>query len=290
MDKSKTGEIIKNARIQKGFTQMELGEILGVSNKAISRWETGESFPDIGMLENIASTLDLNIDEIVLGESTDFESEALKKALHLAKIQIVEKRRTIIINALWIIALIVLIFLFSVVFVTNQAISWHFVGDCILFVVILVSLFALRTSFHDSTHPYDIQFKKILFITPIVLIVYDMLVILGASLLFSNGRYVINIAPANVGPVTAFLLGMACIISLFLIGIIGYRYIILKEIGIAQGIICLGSYFISLACGQHLYDLVTLEDFLIGIIIKLIILIAITCVALIINKNVGELS
>ena len=131
MDKSKTGEIIKNARIQKGFTQIELGEILGVSNKAISRWETGESFPDIGMLENIASTLDLKIDEIVLGETTDFESEALKKALHIAKIQIAEKRRTIIVNALWTITFLIMFFLFIDVFVINQAVSWYFREDCI---------------------------------------------------------------------------------------------------------------------------------------------------------------
>ena len=44
MDKEKTGLLIKNARFQKGYTQTELGDILGVSNKAISRWENGDSF------------------------------------------------------------------------------------------------------------------------------------------------------------------------------------------------------------------------------------------------------
>ena len=49
MDKIKTGNMIRDARTQKGYTQTELGTLLGVSNKAVSRWENGDSFPDIGV-------------------------------------------------------------------------------------------------------------------------------------------------------------------------------------------------------------------------------------------------
>lgn len=44
MDKQKTGELIKSARIKKGYTQVELGDLLGVTNKAISRWEKVKVF------------------------------------------------------------------------------------------------------------------------------------------------------------------------------------------------------------------------------------------------------
>ena len=44
MDKQKTGMLIREARIKKNYTQSELGDLLGVSNKAISRWENGVSF------------------------------------------------------------------------------------------------------------------------------------------------------------------------------------------------------------------------------------------------------
>lgn len=44
MDKQKTGELIRNARIKKGYTQVELGDLIGVTNKAISRWEKGIVF------------------------------------------------------------------------------------------------------------------------------------------------------------------------------------------------------------------------------------------------------
>lgn len=43
MDKQKTGELIRNARIKKGYTQVELGDLIGVTNKAIFRWEKGVS-------------------------------------------------------------------------------------------------------------------------------------------------------------------------------------------------------------------------------------------------------
>lgn len=43
MDKKKTGSLIKEARIKKNYTQSELGDLLGVTNKAVSRWENGDS-------------------------------------------------------------------------------------------------------------------------------------------------------------------------------------------------------------------------------------------------------
>lgn len=42
MNKEKTGELIREARIKKNYTQSELGDLLGVTNKAVSRWEKGE--------------------------------------------------------------------------------------------------------------------------------------------------------------------------------------------------------------------------------------------------------
>ena len=41
MDKKKTGELIREARTKKNYTQTELGDLIGVTNKAVSRWENG---------------------------------------------------------------------------------------------------------------------------------------------------------------------------------------------------------------------------------------------------------
>ncbi|MCR5755450.1 MAG: helix-turn-helix domain-containing protein [Acetatifactor sp.] len=77
MDKKKTGELIKEARVAQGYTQQELGDLVGVSNKAVSRWENGESFPDIAVFESLANVLHLKIADIVLGQKDAENSEAV---------------------------------------------------------------------------------------------------------------------------------------------------------------------------------------------------------------------
>ena len=56
MNAEKTGEFIRNLRKEKNITQQELAEMLNVSDKAVSRWETGRGFPDIGNLEAVSYT------------------------------------------------------------------------------------------------------------------------------------------------------------------------------------------------------------------------------------------
>ena len=79
MDEKKTGSLIKEARINKNYTQSELGDLLGVTNKAVSRWENGDSFPDVGVLENLSAILDLRIQDIVTGETEKKTRQQLPK-------------------------------------------------------------------------------------------------------------------------------------------------------------------------------------------------------------------
>ena len=71
MNKEKTGQLIRDARIKSGLTQAELGDMLGVTNKAVSRWENGESFPDVGVMEAISDSLHIRIEDIVTGGEAD---------------------------------------------------------------------------------------------------------------------------------------------------------------------------------------------------------------------------
>ena len=95
MDKEKTGQMIKEARVSKGYTQAELGCLLGVSNKAVSRWEKGESFPDVGVLENLSVTLDIGIEELITGDDGTKEN-AINELIRVVKIQNKQKRRMVI--------------------------------------------------------------------------------------------------------------------------------------------------------------------------------------------------
>lgn len=63
-----TASIIKNLREKKNLTQENLGDILSVSAKTISKWETGRGLPDISLLEPLASALDISVVELLSGE------------------------------------------------------------------------------------------------------------------------------------------------------------------------------------------------------------------------------
>ena len=64
MDANKTGKLISELRKKQGLTQAELAERLLVSDKAISRWETGKGYPDITNLEALAGVLGVSVGEI----------------------------------------------------------------------------------------------------------------------------------------------------------------------------------------------------------------------------------
>ncbi len=65
MDKYKFGEFLYQKRKKIGLTQEELGRKLGVTNKAVSKWEVGETLPEVTMLEPLANLLGITVDELL---------------------------------------------------------------------------------------------------------------------------------------------------------------------------------------------------------------------------------
>ena len=68
MDRYVTGAVIRRLRERKKMTQDELAEKICVSGKAVSKWETGQGFPDISLLEPLAQALDISVIELLSGE------------------------------------------------------------------------------------------------------------------------------------------------------------------------------------------------------------------------------
>ncbi len=68
MDYEKTGRLIADCRHNSGLTQMQLAERLGVSNRAVSKWECGKGLPDISLLEPLADALGVSVIELLRGE------------------------------------------------------------------------------------------------------------------------------------------------------------------------------------------------------------------------------
>ena len=68
MDQVKVGEFISTERKAKKLTQKELAEQLGVSDKTISRWETGNGLPDMAYLTPLCDLLKVSVNELLSGE------------------------------------------------------------------------------------------------------------------------------------------------------------------------------------------------------------------------------
>ena len=76
MDNKRTGAFISQRRKEQGLNQKQLAEKLNITDKAVSKWETGRSAPDISMLMPLSETLDVSVVEILKGEKIEKENIA----------------------------------------------------------------------------------------------------------------------------------------------------------------------------------------------------------------------
>lgn len=76
MDIEKSGKFIAICRKKRGLTQKELAEKLGVTDKAVSRWETGKGFPDVSLLIPLAEVLDVSVSDILCGEAANSQKDS----------------------------------------------------------------------------------------------------------------------------------------------------------------------------------------------------------------------
>ncbi len=68
MDSYITGQTIKNLREKKGLTQLQLAQRLGVSDKAVSKWENAKGLPDITLIEPLSNALSVSVMELMSGD------------------------------------------------------------------------------------------------------------------------------------------------------------------------------------------------------------------------------
>ena len=75
MDNEKTGRLIRSLRTERNLTQAQLADALGVSDKAISKWERGRGAPDVSLLNTLSDVFGVNIDKILQGEIEQNDSD-----------------------------------------------------------------------------------------------------------------------------------------------------------------------------------------------------------------------
>ena len=78
MDQLKIGKFIASCRRAEGMTQASLAEKLGISDRAVSKWETGKSLPDSGIMLDLCEYLKINVNELLSGEHLTMEDSNKK--------------------------------------------------------------------------------------------------------------------------------------------------------------------------------------------------------------------
>lgn len=102
MDQIKTGKFIADERKKKGYTQRQLAEQLGISDKTISKWERGNGFPEISLLLPLCNELDLSVNELLTGErisETEYREKAEENMVNLVK-EAQESKKKIILSGM----------------------------------------------------------------------------------------------------------------------------------------------------------------------------------------------
>lgn len=92
------GNFIAEVRKQQNMTQRELAEKIGVSDKTISKWETGKSMPELGYLQQLCETLQINVNELLSGErlsGDDYPRKAEETIMALMKDNETNKKKNI---------------------------------------------------------------------------------------------------------------------------------------------------------------------------------------------------
>jgi transcriptional regulator with XRE-family HTH domain len=102
MDQLKIGKFIADCRKQKNLTQMQLAEKLGITDKAISKWERGIAMPDTSIMLELCDILGISVNELLSGERIKMENNNQKnEQLLLDMAKELERKNKTIWHAMW---------------------------------------------------------------------------------------------------------------------------------------------------------------------------------------------
>ena len=174
MDIEKVSNLIRQKRKEKGFTQEELARHLNVTEKAISRWETGRGTPDISLLVPLAEQLDVSVSELLKGKEDIKEDNNIKEIVDYIDITKEKKNKRVIYIASFIYGILLLLYLWYLRVDYNLAstVKITYLGELVYNLFFIVSLFL--TNRYIANNYYDtiedrIRMNKISYIMTFVI-------------------------------------------------------------------------------------------------------------------------
>ena len=145
MNQVKIGKFIAECRKNKNMTQAELAEKLNITDRAISKWETGKGMPDSSIMLDLCNELKISVNELLSGEMISVENKNEKQEqLLLDMAKEVEKKNKIIWTSMWVIMGVSFTALFAGISISTFLIPegvWQLVTILEICVVFLISCF-----------------------------------------------------------------------------------------------------------------------------------------------------
>ena len=144
MDQIKIGKFISSCRKEQGMTQAALAEKLGISDRAVSKWETGKSMPDSGIMLELCELLGINVNELLSGErimTEVYDKRAEENLLEMRR-QIEEKNRQLLRTEYLIVIPAVVLGLVLILVTSFIEIPSVWRGTLIFFAVAMIVVFA----------------------------------------------------------------------------------------------------------------------------------------------------
>ena len=144
MDQIKIGKFISSCRKEQGMTQAALAEKLGISDRAVSKWETGKSMPDSGIMLELCSLLGINVNELLSGEKimTEVYDKRAEENLLEMRRQVEEKNRQLLRTEYLIVIPVVAMGLVLILVAGLVEMSSVWRGTLIFFAVAMIVIFA----------------------------------------------------------------------------------------------------------------------------------------------------
>ena len=141
MDQIKIGKFIKEKRKEKKITQDELAEKIGVSNRAISKWENGNCMPDSGIILELCKILGITINDLFHGEVIDKKDNERKFEKYLLEIyKQKEDGDKKLLNFEIIFGVISMVFSFLIIFISVFLVEYKGINENDMFFVIIPTL------------------------------------------------------------------------------------------------------------------------------------------------------
>ena len=122
MEQQMIGKFKSACRKEKGLTQMQLAEKLNITNRAVSKWETGKSMPDVSLMLDLCSILGITVNELLSGERIIMEDYQKRAEENLMELQAKKEKAQGEYNSI----LKILIVTFSSFFVLNMVLNYFF--------------------------------------------------------------------------------------------------------------------------------------------------------------------